>query len=74
MQSANTFLKWDSHLECSGPLELDDYTIGESLIKTKGPIGTVDSKLIPDIWKATSNNGRISASDLALIRIGLGIP
>jgi hypothetical protein len=68
----HAFLKWDSHLECGEPLELDDYCIEESLTNNGGkPIGRVSANLIPAILSIVANAKTISADDKDLIRTAL---
>lgn len=65
---AHEFLDHDSHLECGGPLELDDYIIDESLRRHGGTIGCVSPTLIPAILQAMDANGELSPKDKAAIR------
>jgi hypothetical protein len=52
------FLKIDSNLECSPPLDLDDYVIEQFLNSNGGqPLGCVHQKHLADIWKAVQSNG-----------------
>ena len=46
--------KWDSYIECSEqPIELDEFTIDESLRRNGGkPLGKISSKHISDICSA----------------------
>jgi len=71
-RSQNSFLKWDSYLECNGPLEFDDYVIQESLAK-HGVIGKVSASAIVAIWDAIRNNGRISPANKKIIATELGV-
>jgi hypothetical protein len=60
------FLKRDSYLECNGPVDLDDYTVEES-IKAKGIIGRIDAGCAPEIVAAVKKQGRISDADKEII-------
>jgi hypothetical protein len=61
------FLDHDSHLECGGPLELDDYVIDDSL-SGRGVIGQVSAALIPEILQAIDGNKELAAKDKATIK------
>lgn len=66
------FLKWDSHLECGEPLELDEYMIEES-IRDRGIIGRVKPELAAVIWGAVAAAKTISDDDKGAIRAALGL-
>jgi hypothetical protein len=61
-----SFLQWDSFLECGGFLELDDYVIDQSL-SAQGVIGQISKKLFPQILAAVDTAEEISAQDKACI-------
>jgi hypothetical protein len=65
------FLKWDSYLECNRPLELDEYTIEQS-IKRTGVIGRIHASLATGILAEVRTNITISLDDKSAIGIALG--
>lgn len=68
LKTDNPFLKWDSHLECGEPIELDDYCIQESLrVNNDRPLGRLSAKLIPEIVSIVASARTISQDDKALI-------
>ena len=71
--TVNTFLKHDSFLECTAPLELDDYVIETFLDRHGGPFGTVAITVVPEIARAVRQSQRISAADKTAILTALGI-
>lgn len=66
------FLDYDSHLECSPPLDVDDYTIEQYLDENGGPFGRVHEKHIPAILDAVNDNRKIANPVKAAIRRALG--
>ena len=66
------FLKWDSHLECGEPLELDDYMIEES-VRHRGIIGRVKPELAAVIYGAIVAAKTVSDNDKAAIKVALGL-
>lgn len=69
LKKDHPFLKWDSHLECGEPLELDDYCIEEALRLNGGlPIGRASISLIPLILPIVAAAKTISADDKVLIQ------
>lgn len=71
--TVNTFLKHDSFLECTAPLELDDYVIEAFLDRHGAPFGTVVTSVVPDIGRAVRQSQRISAADRIAILTALGL-
>ena len=65
------FLKWDSYLECKTPLELDEFTIEQS-INSKGIVGRIHKSLAPEIFSEVKNSITISLNDQNAIGIALG--
>jgi hypothetical protein len=60
------FLTHDSHIECNGPLDMDDFSIQES-IAAKGIIGRIDVKVVPEIVAAVDRCRSISPVDKDII-------
>jgi hypothetical protein len=60
------FLKHKSHIECNGPLDLDDYTILES-IKAHGVVGRIDLAVVPAIVEAVERCRSIAPADKEII-------
>jgi hypothetical protein len=60
------FLDHDSHIECGGPLELDEYIVDESL-RSRGVIGQISPSLLPQILAAIAANSELAPKDKAAI-------
>lgn len=71
--TVNTFLKHDSFLECTAPLELDDYVIETFLDGHGRPFGAVARSVVPEIGRAVRQSQRISAADKSAILTALGL-
>jgi hypothetical protein len=61
------FLRWDSHLECGEPLEIDEYISHGCRV-----IGCVHSSMAAEIYAAVLANKKLSARDKEVIRLALG--
>jgi hypothetical protein len=64
------FLQRDNYMECSEPLELDDYIIEQAL--THGVVGRISRTKAPEICAAVAKAIYISAEDKEKIRVALG--
>jgi hypothetical protein len=65
------WLRHDSFLECGDPLELDDYTILESL-RHHGIVGRVDRSLAQPVVEIVRQMRTLSAADKDRIEASLG--
>lgn len=65
------FLDHDSHLECGGQIDLDDYMIEQALAQ-RGVIGQISAALVPAILAAIDAAQTLSALDKDTIRRALG--
>lgn len=66
------FLQHDSYIECSGLIELDDYTIEES-VTDSGVLGSVHRSLGDAIVAALEQRGTVSPADLRRVVGALGV-
>jgi len=66
------FLAHDSFIECSGLIELDDYTLAAS-VAASGVLGSVHRSLGAAIVAALDERGTVAPADLRRIAGALGV-
>lgn len=70
-QIDHPFLKWDSHIECGLPMELDDYVIEQSL-RRRGVIGKIARRHVAAICAVVDEAKDLTPADKAAIKAALG--